>query len=381
MDETVQHSNLIGDIYDAALDPDRWESVLGSTCKYINGVIAALSSHDHLNSKVNMSKHWGYDPIYLQSYVEIYSRINVLAVASIGMFNAGDVVTNNDLMPEDEWRASRIYSEWATPQGLGDSITAIFEKTSIATAGITVLRRERDGLFDEEARRRMRLLFPHFRRAVLIGNVIDLHKVEAAALADTLDGLAAAMILVDGNGRIVHANAAGRAMLSEGTVLRGAGGKLSTIDPQADAALHEIVMNVEGDDAAHGGRGLAVPLATREGERHVAHVLPLTSGARRKAKVAYSAVAAVFVRKAALEAPHPVDALIGAFGLTPAELRVLMMIVQVGGVPEVAPVLGISETTVKTHLQRIFEKTGATRQADLVKLVASYMSPLASDMG
>ena len=31
-----------------------------------------------------------------------------------------------------------------------------------------------------------------------------------------------------------------------------------------------------------------------------------------------------------------------------------------------------SETTVKTHLQRVFEKTASRRQADLVKLVAGY---------
>jgi DNA-binding NarL/FixJ family response regulator len=55
----------------------------------------------------------------------------------------------------------------------------------------------------------------------------------------------------------------------------------------------------------------------------------------------------------------------------------LMAIVDVGGVPEIAPVLGISETTVKTHLQHVFEKTGTQRQADLVKIVAGYMSPLA----
>jgi DNA-binding CsgD family transcriptional regulator len=53
-----------------------------------------------------------------------------------------------------------------------------------------------------------------------------------------------------------------------------------------------------------------------------------------------------------------------------------MAIVEVGGVPEVAPVLGISETTVKTHLGRLFEKTRTKRQADLVKLVAAFMSPL-----
>jgi DNA-binding CsgD family transcriptional regulator len=64
------------------------------------------------------------------------------------------------------------------------------------------------------------------------------------------------------------------------------------------------------------------------------------------------------------------------YRLTAAELRVLMAIVDIGGVPEVAPMLGISETTVKTHLQRVFEKTGTNRQADLVKLVAGFMSPL-----
>ena len=71
------------------------------------------------------------------------------------------------------------------------------------------------------------------------------------------------------------------------------------------------------------------------------------------------------------------DAIADAYKLTPAEMRVLMTIIQIGGVPEVAPVLGISETTVKTHLQRIFAKTGTSRQADLVKIVAGYMSPLA----
>ena len=63
--------------------------------------------------------------------------------------------------------------------------------------------------------------------------------------------------------------------------------------------------------------------------------------------------------------------------MTPTELRVLLAIVGVGGVPEVATALGVAVTTVKTHLGRLFEKTGATRQADLVKLVAGYATPLA----
>ena len=120
-----------------------------------------------------------------------------------------------------------------------------------------------------------------------------------------------------------------------------------------------------------------MPLTAHNGERFVAHVLPLTSGARRRAGTSYSAVAAVFVRKAALDLPHPLETIAGTFKLTPAELRVLMAIVEIGGVSEVAHVLGISEPTVKTHLQHIFGKTDTNRQADLVKLVAGYMSPLA----
>ena len=135
-------------------------------------------------------------------------------------------------------------------------------------------------------------------------------------------------------------------------------------------------MNADAGDVAVGANGIAMPLYAHDRERYIAHVLPLTAGARRKARVAYSAVAAVFVRKAALELPHPLEAIASTFKLTPAEMRVLMMIVQFGSLQEVAPMLGVSEATVKTHLQRIFVKTDTSRQADLVKLVAGYMSPL-----
>jgi DNA-binding CsgD family transcriptional regulator len=58
------------------------------------------------------------------------------------------------------------------------------------------------------------------------------------------------------------------------------------------------------------------------------------------------------------------------------ELRVLLAIVEVGGVPEVAEALGIAETAVRTHLRQAYQKTGVDRQADLVKLVAAFSNPL-----
>jgi DNA-binding CsgD family transcriptional regulator len=82
------------------------------------------------------------------------------------------------------------------------------------------------------------------------------------------------------------------------------------------------------------------------------------------------------VHKAELTRTPIPGAIAKHYNLTPAELRVMLAIVEFGGVPDAAQALGIGEGTVKTHLHRLFGKTGATRQADLVKLVAGFSSAL-----
>src|SRR5262249_38788254 len=142
--------------------------------------------------------------------------------------------------------------EWGAPQGYIDFAQVTLEKTATALAAFHVIRHERNGRADEELRRRVRLLVPHFRRAILIGKVIDLHKVEAGAFADTLDGLTAGMFIVDGDGRIVHANARGRVILAEEDVLTRLGGRLSAQSPDAARALREIFGAAKQGDAAVG---------------------------------------------------------------------------------------------------------------------------------
>ena len=222
----------------------------------------------------------------------------------------------------------------------------------------------------------MRLIAPHIRRAVLIGKAIDLKAAEATSLADTFDGLVAGMFLTEGNGRIVHANAAGHAILAQSDFLFTSGGRLVASNPETNRVLKDALAAAENGDAAIGTRGISLPFATRAGGNYVAHVLPLKSGARRRAGSAYSAAAAIFVHKAALEIPSAPEAIARHYRLTPTELRVLLAIVEVGGVPEVAEALGVADTTVKTHLGNLYGKTGTGRQADLVKLVAGFASPL-----
>jgi DNA-binding CsgD family transcriptional regulator len=280
-----------------------------------------------------------------------------------------------DIMAVDEFKRTRFCQEWRRPQGLIDFGTAALDKSATGAALFGVFRQERQGPFDDDTRWRMRQIVPHIRRAMLIARAVDLKTAEASAFADTLDGISAGMFLVDKSGRIVHSNASGHAMLDERSVLRESGGRLAANEAKATLALNEVLAVARGD-AAVGVKGISVSLAARDGDPHVAHVLPLSCGERRRAGSSYQAVAALFVHKAALGAPSPPETIARHYSLTPTELRVLLAVVEVGGVPEVAELLGIGQGTVKTHLHRLFAKTDTARQADLVKLVAGFSNPL-----
>lgn len=374
MGETERLSALIGDIYDAALDASLWPAVLTEIADFVDGEAAGLLSKDFVSNVGSAHYHVGVDPHYIQLYQETYWRFDPLS--PLLFFAIGEVVNSADLVPDEELREGRFYREWLEPQGWVDAANVVLEKSVTSCTILSVVRKEASGRVDDDMRRRVRLVIPHLRRAVLVGRAIDLKAAEAATFADAFDGLSAGLFLVDANCRIVHANAAGAALLARGDILHVADGRLTASDAEFDRALHEISIAADVGDAAVGDRGIALPLTARDGELHVAHVLPLTSGARLQAGTTYAAVAALFVRKAALNTPSAPEIVATAYRLTPTELRVLLAIVEVGGVPEVAEALGVADSTIKTHLGRLYEKTGARRHADLVKLVADFSSPL-----
>jgi DNA-binding CsgD family transcriptional regulator len=300
----------------------------------------------------------------------LQGRINPIFPGVI-FFDVERPVAVPEVISCEEFVETRFFREWLAPQSLMDGLFTNLEKGASSCAVFTAMRRAGQGPVDERMRKRYELITPHVRRAMLIGKALDLRRLEAATLADTLDELASGVLIVDAAGRIIHANLSGHRLMAEGGLLRAANGRLAAIEP-GGRSLIEAFAAAEGGDAAVGKGGLAIELKARDGERYLAHVLPLTSGARRRAGASYAATAALFVRKAGLDLPSPPEAVAGRFNLTSAEVRVLFAIVQIGGVPEVAPVLGVSEQTVKSHLHHIYAKTGTKRQADLVKLVAGY---------
>jgi DNA-binding CsgD family transcriptional regulator/PAS domain-containing protein len=374
MSEQRKLTLLTTSIYDAALDQALWPEVLADIAEFVGGQVGGLLVKDSVRRNVSAHFYAGIDDYYLQLYADTYYQFGPIANSPSG--DVEQILTVPDLVPYDEFRRGRFYQEWAEPQGWADAAMVALTRTASCCAYLSIARHETSGMVDTEMRRRLGLIVPHMRRAVSIHRTIESKEAETATFADIFDGMNAGVILIDANCGIVHANAAGRDILSNGDLLRSVGGRLAAGDSNADQTLRETVAGIEQNDAESGAKSTVLTLAARDGERYLAHVLPLTSVARRGAS-ARAAAAAMFVRKAALEAPSPPEVIRSSYNLTPAELRVLLAIVEIGGVPDVAAALGIADTTVKTHLSRLFEKTGAARQADLVKLVAAYGTPLA----
>jgi len=369
MHGTSKLSDLIEQIYDAALEPALWNDVVVSINDFVGGHACGIFSKDSSSQSGLTHYYCGADPHYIQLYSQTYARFDPLTTLP----PLGQVVSIPDLVNYDEYRGGRFYQEWLRPQCCVDAANVVLEQSSSNCAVLlTVLSGAR--MIDDDRRRRIAQIVPHAHRALLVNKTIGLKQSEAATFSDTLDGLSTAIFLVDAACRIVHANTAGHDMLRADDFLRSINGQLIARDVRSNQTLREVFAE---NANAPGVKGLALPLTAHDGERYVVHVLPLTAAARTATGKAYKAVAALFVRKVALDSPSG-ELVARIFELTPAELRVLLAIVEVGGVPETAAALGVAETTVKTHLHRVFSKTGTSRQADLVKLAAGFSSPLAN---
>jgi DNA-binding CsgD family transcriptional regulator len=374
MREFDELSGLISDIYDTVLNEALWPDVLKKVAGFVGGPNAALWSKDVARDTGNTTHNWGFDPGYVRAYFDEYIRLDP-AAGSLRSARLCSSVTRSAFIPEAEYVGTRLYREWARPQGFVDCIHVAIDRSGESLAMLAVSRHKRDGVADHQTCRRIELLAPHVRRAVLIAKAIDLKHSQAASFALLFDTLHAGIFVVDSGGRLIDANAAGESMLAERNVLRVSRGRLVCGNRALDYYLTDIFAAVRSDTTL-GARGLALPLSTRSGERYVARILPLRSGLRRHGGKGH-ATAALIVHKAALTTPlQPEEVIARSYQLTPTELKVLLAVFEVGGAPEVAEALGIATSTVKTHLSRLYEKTGTRRQADLVKLVAGFVNPL-----
>jgi DNA-binding CsgD family transcriptional regulator len=79
----------------------------------------------------------------------------------------------------------------------------------------------------------------------------------------------------------------------------------------------------------------------------------------------------IVVRDRSRRGPHGLGELRHIYGLTLQESKVALTVAEGHGLAEAAQSLGLSVLTVRNHLQRVFAKTGTSRQAELAQLIAT----------
>jgi DNA-binding CsgD family transcriptional regulator/PAS domain-containing protein len=367
--DAARLSDLIGAIYDCAIDPDRWDATLDGIRDLLdcaNGVlyVAEIPSQAHrLERMVGIEPCWaerldrhGPDVAELHSIVEdFYTRPL-----------DEPFVCSRDI-PREVWHANGYYREWAKPQGIVDVIDTILMRRPDRVASCALGRHESAGVIGEREIMLTRLIAPHLRRAVTISDLIDMKSLEGDALAATLDTLAVGVILVSEDGTVVHANRAAERMFVSASPVRSVRGHVSTYNAETTERLLQTIAVAARGETAIGAAGIGMALDCGDAVA-TAHVLPLTRGNLRT-RLMPRAAAAVFVTSDGRPTLRRLEAVAEAYGLTRSETRFLERLVLGETVDDAAASLSVARTTAKTHLARVLSKTGSRRQADLLTLV------------
>src|SRR5689334_19068974 len=168
MSDLERFSQLIGDTYDASLDPALWPAVIERVSGFVGGSAANLSLQDAVTRAApNLYFWWGGNPDFLQSYRETYAKLNPMFPSAI-FFDVEEVHQLIEIVPREELCRTRFAREWLQPQGYIDDVFCLIEKSARTLSMFEVIRHRRDGVVDSAARQRMELVSPHIRRAVLI---------------------------------------------------------------------------------------------------------------------------------------------------------------------------------------------------------------------
>jgi len=366
-------SDLIGAIYDCAIDPERWPQSMAAICQEIDCLFSAIVLVDLDRSHLKFFKDWNNDPVWRARLPKYYAELASFYRAAPGVL-AGPIdeplVLSRDL-PAELWLQSRVYREWGKPRGISDMLQTVVLREARRVGGFFANRHISKGVAKDRDIEILRLLAPHIRRAVTISDLLDLKSLERQAFAATLDHLAAGVIVVGPENRILHANEAARRMFQIGQPVRSANGRLAVRDALAHDQLTKAIAAARESDWEIGATGIGVALAGAPGEPALAHVLPLARGDLRT-RLMPQALAAVFVTQPSTAPLIDVEAIAASIGLTQAETRLLALLI--GGVTlsDAAVALDIGYATAKTHLGHIFSKAEVSRQTDLIALVYRF---------
>ena len=369
---------LVESIYAGILDPVAWEAAVAGLCRAFDGEAALLVVTDNAARRVRSTTFVDIDRGYRGSYFDLCGLPDMDGFyAAFATYAHRGALTGAEVaQAAADFHRSRFHDEWLRAQNVMDYITAPLAPTPAMSGGLNIGRPRRGNSYGEREVAGLCALRPHLLRACQARLRLDEAAETASGALAALDRVEQGVVLVDARAAVVHANRAADALLSESDGLGAPRAALACDHPDDTAALRQLVGQASARSTEESGRPLAV--RRRSGRRPLSVlVAPLRDG--QPASVGPGATALVLVKDPEATIPAiAAGALRVAYALTPAEARTAAALLDHSHLADVAESLGVSLATVRTLLQRTFDKTGTHTQAELVRLMLAHRLPAAA---
>jgi DNA-binding CsgD family transcriptional regulator len=365
-------SLAVAGIYDASMNIERWSDTLAHFAKIFGGTAAQISVtaswRDIASLKrqdVAFVKIWGIPDDVLARMMPRYIALTPTD-PRMHMVNARYKATHcRELVSDEVLWASEMYKQVLNPYGVEYTMGITIPVDEEVVAILSVMRGPRVAPFTGDECADFSRFAPHVTRAISMYGAFRRCREELTSVKALLDGVPLGMLVVEDD-ELKVANRAARTMLDEGDAMRLQNGRLGGATRRADtdlrAAVHEAL---DGDDRAV---GVTLPIDHAEPVRAVVRRLHPGSA---KMVGARSEAVALYVTDPRKPLETSEETLQRLFGLTPREALVLRMLVEGDDLQAVASRLGITIETVRSHVKHIMDTTGASRQAELVRMVLS----------
>jgi DNA-binding CsgD family transcriptional regulator len=357
-------ASLIAAIYEAGMDFKLWPCALKRIASAFGVPSASMARQGRTPSEC-WGAAVGIEPTMSENYLKYYYGVDPLW-QSASSTSAGTVQTDTMLIPRREWVRTEFFNDFLMPQGIDSLLNAI---VLVEDGRQSVVTLHGDQQFDEGRVALYKLLAPHMHRAMQINIKLARAELNHIASVETLNHLDEGVLFADLNANIIFANKAAEKFFADRD-LRQNKGRLHANSTAETATLHAVIAKC-AERRTQLQQGGFVSLRRQLGRSPLSLLIAPLPLEIPGGLVALEPMAVIFVNDPDKENKPTVVQLRDKFGMTPAEAGFAVEILKGDGIQAAADRLSISRSTARTHLSRIFDKTGTRRQAELVRVLIS----------
>lgn len=281
-------------------------------------------------------------------------------------------VALDDLLSRKQLASSEYYLRHLEPMSIAHALGMDLRLEDGLEIRLRVAREIGCSGFDGEDKALCRRLAPHLQRALKVFSAVQRFESLQATCSSLTEQLQGGVLLVDGRGTVLHANQAAQELIASGA-LRLRDGGLYPEDRDVREKLRRIIETAAQSPHPTPGVVSVLRVPRVDGDAPlslIVRMLPV-HGVGRGAPLLM-----ILVTRAGERRTVPSDLIAQVFALTRAEAAVVSQLADGSTVEEVAALLGTSVHTVRAHLRSIYEKTGVSRQTELIRRVLTAVPVL-----